>query len=380
MTKTVTMAAATAGHAEGGTTLNAFDNALLAAGIGNINLIKVSSILPPEVPVIDLPKIKPGALIPTAYAAMTSETPGETVAAAVGYAVPDDPAKNGVIMEFHGMATKAEAERQIHRCWRRRSGSAARPSGTRRSSPSSTRSSGSAARWPPSRCSPTRTSSRHERGSSPGCVRPRLASSPATGRSADGRIVVFGIPFEGRVNLRKGADAGPRDLRLASDSIETYSPWARARPGGPARWPTSATASCPDGRSPREQLDAAREEIAAWWRPGLIPFMLGGDHTATVPVIEVLAPAFPELRILQLDAHPDTREEFLGERYNYASAMARVMDVVAARARLPGGHAHGRARGVPEPAGPTSSRLLAGHPVDVVRRLLPRAAGAIRST
>ena len=114
MTKTVTMAAATAGHAEGGTTLNAFDNALLAAGIGNINLIKISSILPPEVPIIELPKIKLGALIPKAYAAMTSESPGQTVAAAVGYALPDDPAKNGVIMEFHGVATKAEAERQIH--------------------------------------------------------------------------------------------------------------------------------------------------------------------------------------------------------------------------------------------------------------------------
>jgi arginine decarboxylase len=107
------MAAATAGHAEGGTALNAFDNALLAAGIGNINLLKVSSILPPEVPVVDLPKIKPGALVPTAYAAMTSETPGETVAAAVGYAIPDDPAKNGVIMEFHGVARRDEAERQI---------------------------------------------------------------------------------------------------------------------------------------------------------------------------------------------------------------------------------------------------------------------------
>ena len=114
MKKTVTMAAATAGHAEGGTTLNAFDNALLAAGIGNINLIKVSSILPPDVPVIELPKIKPGALVPTAYAAVTSETPGQTVAAAVGYAIPDDPAKNGVIMEFHGLGSRAEAERQIH--------------------------------------------------------------------------------------------------------------------------------------------------------------------------------------------------------------------------------------------------------------------------
>jgi arginine decarboxylase len=113
MTKTVSLAAATTGHAEGGTALNAFDNALLAAGIGNINLIKISSILPPDVPVVELPKIKPGALVPTAYAAITSETPGETVAAAVGYALPDDPAKNGVIMEFHGVATRDEAERQI---------------------------------------------------------------------------------------------------------------------------------------------------------------------------------------------------------------------------------------------------------------------------
>src|SRR6202162_6733331 len=104
MTKTVSFAAATTGHAEGGTPLNAFDNALLAAGIGNINLLKVSSILPPEVPVVELPKIKPGALVPTAYAAITSETPGETVAAAVGHALTDDTAKNGVILEFHGVA------------------------------------------------------------------------------------------------------------------------------------------------------------------------------------------------------------------------------------------------------------------------------------
>src|SRR5262249_55714748 len=81
--------------------------------IGNINLLKVSSILPPDVPVVELPKIKPGALIPTAYAAMTSDVPGETLAAAVGYAIPDDPAKNGVIMEFHGHATRVGAERQI---------------------------------------------------------------------------------------------------------------------------------------------------------------------------------------------------------------------------------------------------------------------------
>ena len=111
--KPVTKVAGTSGTAEGSTPLNAFDNALLAAGIGNINLIKVSSILPPAVAIVPLPAIKPGALVPTAYAAMTSEVPGEVVAAAVGWALPDDPSKNGVIMEFHDKATRDEAERMI---------------------------------------------------------------------------------------------------------------------------------------------------------------------------------------------------------------------------------------------------------------------------
>jgi arginine decarboxylase len=115
MTKKITMAAATVGHAEGGTSLNAFDNALLVAGIGNINLVKVSSIVPPDVSFIERPKIRPGAIVPTAYAAITSETPGEMVAAAVGYALTEDPDKHGVIMEFHGVGTREDAEREIRR-------------------------------------------------------------------------------------------------------------------------------------------------------------------------------------------------------------------------------------------------------------------------
>lgn len=111
--KKVTKVAATAGSAEGGTALNAFDNALLAAGIGNVNLVKVSSIVPPDVDIVDLPQIKPGAIVPTAYAAMTSETPGETIAAAVGYALPEDRTKAGVIMEYHDRTDRPGAERAV---------------------------------------------------------------------------------------------------------------------------------------------------------------------------------------------------------------------------------------------------------------------------
>jgi arginine decarboxylase len=112
--KQVTMAAMTAGTAEGGSALNAFDNALLAAGIGDVNLIKISSIVPPDVDIVDLPPIKPGALVPTAYAAITATTPGQTLAAAVGYALPVDRTKAGVIMEFHDVTDRRTAEQAVH--------------------------------------------------------------------------------------------------------------------------------------------------------------------------------------------------------------------------------------------------------------------------
>ena len=114
LNKKITKAAATAGHAEGATPLNAFDNALLAAGIGNINLVKVSSIIPPDADVVPLPQLKPGTLVPAAYAAITGRVPGELISAAVGYALPRDRTKAGVIMEYHDTVPKAEAEQVTH--------------------------------------------------------------------------------------------------------------------------------------------------------------------------------------------------------------------------------------------------------------------------
>lgn len=99
------------GSAEGGTRLNAFDNALLAAGIGNLNLLKVSSILPPGARQVERPDIPPGSLVPTAYACITSEVPGEEIAAAVAVGLSEG--GYGVIMEFSGKTTQEAAEAAV---------------------------------------------------------------------------------------------------------------------------------------------------------------------------------------------------------------------------------------------------------------------------
>ena len=103
------------GCAEGMSELNAFDAALMNAGVGNTNLVRMSSILPPrceEVASIELP---PGALVPTAYASVTSAAPGEVITAAVAIALPEDEDHPGLIMEHHAHAPRAVAEEQVRR-------------------------------------------------------------------------------------------------------------------------------------------------------------------------------------------------------------------------------------------------------------------------
>ncbi|MHB8172224.1 MAG: pyruvoyl-dependent arginine decarboxylase [Thermincolia bacterium] len=101
----------TSGASEGDSELTAFDGALLKAGIGNINLLKVSSILPPGAefsPGLELP---PGTLVPTAYGSIVSTEPGTTISAAIAVGVSSN--NFGVIMELVGKFSKKEAEERI---------------------------------------------------------------------------------------------------------------------------------------------------------------------------------------------------------------------------------------------------------------------------
>ncbi len=94
------------GAAEGRTRLNAFDKALLVAGVGDTNLMRMSSILPPgaeEQSIADL-QLPKGGLIPLAYAAIDGTTPGRLISSAIAVGIPEDDREPGVIMEFEDHA------------------------------------------------------------------------------------------------------------------------------------------------------------------------------------------------------------------------------------------------------------------------------------
>ncbi|MGD0229077.1 MAG: arginine decarboxylase, pyruvoyl-dependent [Syntrophorhabdales bacterium] len=94
------------GSSEGFSLLNAFDGALLASGVGDTNLVKMSSILPPECKEIKPPPVPmpQGALVPVAYASLCSDVPGEVISAAVAIGIPQDSKRAGLIMEYSARA------------------------------------------------------------------------------------------------------------------------------------------------------------------------------------------------------------------------------------------------------------------------------------
>lgn len=101
--------------AEGPTNLNVFDNCLIEAGIGDTNLIKMSSIVPPYCRKSEPAPIPPGSFLPVAYAFHGSRIPGEIISAAVAVALPMEEGEAGLIMEVSGVISRGEAEAAVTR-------------------------------------------------------------------------------------------------------------------------------------------------------------------------------------------------------------------------------------------------------------------------
>lgn len=84
--------------------LPSFDKALLEAGVGNYNLVRLSSILPAGCEwcdVSELPhRLQEGSLLPVAYSTITSDKKGDVIVSTIGVGIPVDKSNVGVIMEY----------------------------------------------------------------------------------------------------------------------------------------------------------------------------------------------------------------------------------------------------------------------------------------
>lgn len=101
------------GSAEGLNPLSAFDNALFKAKINDVNIIKISSILPPNCKYIKNISFPAGALVPVAYATLSSSNRDDLLVSAVAIIFPKDKSLPGLIMEYSALNKDEDYVRNV---------------------------------------------------------------------------------------------------------------------------------------------------------------------------------------------------------------------------------------------------------------------------
>ncbi len=140
----------------------------------------------------------------------------------------------------------------------------------------------------------------------------------------DARVVLLPIPFDKTSSWIKGADKGPDAILNASPHLE----WFDIETGAEAYRAGIHVADPVIADTPHEMVRAAQARVTALHRDGKFVVTIGGEHSVSLGPVRALTAAYPNLSVLQLDAHADTRSEYEGDPLNHACIMARIKEHV----------------------------------------------------
>ena len=138
------------------------------------------------------------------------------------------------------------------------------------------------------------------------------------------RVVVLPIPFDRTTSYVSGTRNGPREILVASSHMELWD----EETGGDVHGVGLCT--LPEMELPFGEMEACVQEIrrviADILRHDKFLVVLGGEHSITPPVVAAMAERYPGLSVLQIDAHADLRDSFMGTRWNHACAIRRSLE------------------------------------------------------
>ena len=135
--------------------------------------------------------------------------------------------------------------------------------------------------------------------------------------------VLLSVPYDGTSTFVKGADKGPQAILDASDSLELYD----------IQYDIDASKAGVytdhheyDLSTPEAMVKSVYGRVSHFLDMGKRVAMVGGEHSVSVGAIRAMSERFPDLTVLQIDAHADLRDEYHGSPYNHACVMRRAQE------------------------------------------------------
>jgi len=137
-------------------------------------------------------------------------------------------------------------------------------------------------------------------------------------RLDDAKVVLIPVPYDGTSSWQKGADKGPDAFLEASENMELYDIETRTEVYRKGIYLAPAVT---EDSSPDKMVEAVQKTTKNYINQEKFVTLFGGEHSISIGAIRAFNESFPELTVVQIDAHADLRPEYEGSPYNHACAV-----------------------------------------------------------
>ncbi len=154
-----------------------------------------------------------------------------------------------------------------------------------------------------------------------------LILDPAALRDCAADVAIVGAPWDGGTTYRPGARFGPRALRALSYVNGSYHLDLGLEIFDHLRVVDYGDAQVRHGQwEPSSQ--AIRERVRQVAEAGVVPIVIGGDHSITWPAATAVADVrgYGSFGVIHFDAHADTADQIDGNLASHGTPMRRLIE------------------------------------------------------
>lgn len=146
---------------------------------------------------------------------------------------------------------------------------------------------------------------------------------PGLSEYSASRFVIQQVPYEHTSSYLQGSSKGPASIVDASHFVEFYD---EVLDQESYRFGGIATLAPMDfnGKVDAEAIALIEQQTAEQIKNGKYVISLGAEHTVTFGFVKAFHTRYPNLHVLQIDAHSDLRYAYHDNIYSHASVMARI--------------------------------------------------------
>jgi agmatinase len=139
------------------------------------------------------------------------------------------------------------------------------------------------------------------------------------------KVVILPVPYDSTTEWHSGTREGPQAIIDASQYLEFYDIELNReiyKVGIHTLPKVQPSLNSPEGmidRVYRIAIELAKQEKFL--------VMFGGEHSLSLGMVQALKEKNQDICVLQLDAHTDLRDEYLGTKYSHACVMRRIFEL-----------------------------------------------------